>query len=138
MAKNDALYMKFANAMAEISKSERLKVGAVLVTKNGVVLTGVNGLPKQLGNELEEKQYNPDELRFSPEYNLMDEEGLDYKLTTKQTVIHAELNCLLKAAKEGVSVVKSTVYITHSPCQQCASMLISAGVKHVVYETPVS
>lgn len=119
--------MKMALNMAEISNGVRAKVGAILVTKNGVVLTGVNGLPKPLGNELE-----------YPEYQLVSEFGKSAEvlftgLTTKSTVIHAELNCILKAAREGVSTVGSTIYVTLSPCSQCAAMLASAGVSRVVY-----
>lgn len=57
-----------------------------------------------------------------------DEAGL-----TKPTVIHSELNCVLRAAKEGISVLDSTLYVSLSPCQSCSSMLIQAGIKRVVY-----
>jgi dCMP deaminase len=108
--------MDLACSMASISHGKRLQVGAVLVTANDVVLRGVNGLPKPLGNELE--------------YEVED----SVSLVTKPTVIHAELNCLLKAAREGVSVVGSTLFVTHSPCPHCASMLASAGVVKVYYK----
>lgn len=109
----DKTYMKMALAMSELSYGERLKVGAVAVTKNDVVLTGVNGLPNKLGNNLE--VFDGDVL------------------VTKDTVIHAENALLCKAAKEGVSMIGSTVYITHSCCSHCASMLVSVGVSRVVY-----
>ena len=116
MNKMDTVYMGMAELMASISHGVNLKVGCVLVTNNGVVLTGLNGLPKQLGNVLE---------------------YLDNGLSvTKPSTIHAELNAILKAAKEGVSVVGSTVYLTHSPCVSCASMLVQAGVNKVVYKAP--
>lgn len=125
--KLDTLYMKMAFNMAEISYGVRAKVGAILVTENGVVLTGVNGMPNALGNELE-----------TPTYDFISEFGKPTQVVltgsvTKPEVIHAELNCILKAAREGVSTVNSTVYVTLSPCPQCASMLASAGVKRVVY-----
>lgn len=118
--KLDELYMNMALEMAKISYGIRAKVGAILVTEHGVVLTGVNGLPNALGNVLEDKEYT-------------DSLGGGWWLVTKPEVIHAELNCLLKAAREGVSVINSTVYITMSPCAQCASMLASVGVKRVVF-----
>jgi dCMP deaminase len=117
MSKMDDVYMGMAELMASMSHGVNLKVGCVLVTNNGVVLTGVNGLPKQLGNDLE--------------YHYT---GLPS--VTKPSTIHAELNAILKAAKEGVSVVGSTIYLTHSPCVSCASMLVQAGVSKVVYQTP--
>lgn len=113
----DHMYMKMALAMTTISKGVRAKVGAVAVTKNGVVLTGVNGLPKQLGNQLE---------------YLESVRGASY-LVTKQEVIHAEENVILKAAREGISLIDSTFYITLSTCVHCASQLISLGASRVVY-----
>lgn len=116
----DNIYMEMALSVSSISKGVRAKVGACLVTKNGVTVTSCNGLPKLLGNELEHICYNS----FSP---------MKGKLITKPTVIHAELNAILKCAKEGVSVVGSTIYTTLSPCEHCASTLASAGVVRVVY-----
>lgn len=128
--KLDKLYMTMAQDMATISNGERAKVGAILVTENGVILTGVNGLPKPLGNVLEEPTY-----QFLSEFGKTPE-LIQTGLVTKNTVIHAELNCILKAAREGVSVINSTIYVTLSPCAHCASMLSSVGVKRVVYLNP--
>jgi len=113
--------MDLACSMASISHGKRLQVGAVLVTANDVVLRGVNGLPKPLGNELEGGVTTGDDSNGTA------------SLVTKPTVIHAELNCILKAAREGVIVVGSTLFVTHSPCQACASMLVAAGVAKVYY-----
>ena len=107
------IYMQMAELMASQSKAIRKKVGAVLVTNNGVVLTGYNGTPSGWDNTCEHKT----------------EDGL----VTKPETIHAELNCILKAAKQGVSVSGSSVYVTLSPCSQCAAMLAQAGVKAVYY-----
>jgi dCMP deaminase len=107
------IYMQMAELMASQSKAIRKKVGAVLVTNNGVVLTGYNGTPSGWDNTCEHKT----------------EDGL----VTKPETIHAELNCILKAAKQGVSVIGSSVYVTLSPCSQCAAMLAQAGVKAVYY-----
>lgn len=107
----DDVYMKMAEAMSTLSKANRKKVGAVLVTKNGVVLTGCNGTASGSDNTCEDSEGN-----------------------TKPEVLHAELNCILKAAKEGVSVLDSTLYVTLSPCLQCAAMLVQAGVKEVRFK----
>ena len=126
----DKCYMNMAKSMAEISYGKRGKVGAVAVTENGVVVTGVNGLPKPLGNELEYKK---------PVYKTLEAFGgtcaykVGDKLVTKPTVVHAESALLVKCAREGVSMLGSTVYVTLSCCEHCASMLASAGVKRVVY-----
>ena len=137
----DHTYMKMALAMAGLSNGVRSKVGAVAVTKNGVVLTGVNGLPKQLGNKLEYEGYgfvNLDDLDQNDEnYNPKTHSytiAIPQKiLTTKLETIHAEENVILKAAREGVSLIDSTFYITLSTCVHCASQLLSLGVKRVVY-----
>ena len=107
----DSVYMGTALLHARLSKAKRAKVGAVLVTKSGVTLTGYNGTPSGWDNVCE-----------------------DHQNKTKPEVIHAELNCVLKAAKEGISVVDSVVYVTLSPCVPCAAMLAQAGIKELVYQ----
>ena len=106
---DDAVYIEVAKLHASLSKAERLKVGACIVTPSRVIIPGVNGLPKALGNTCE----------------------LDG--ATKPSVIHAELNCILKAQREGISIEGATLYVTHSPCEHCASLIIMTGIKRVVY-----
>lgn len=106
----DATYMRTALLHSYLSKARRKQVGAVVVTSHGVTLTGYNGTPSGLSNACE------------------DDSG-----ATLPTVIHAELNCILKAAKEGVSCHGATAYVTLSPCQGCAAMLIQAGISRLVY-----
>ena len=105
----DKSYIGIANLHATLSKATNLKVGCCFITKNDIIVGGVNGLPTLLSNECEE-------------------DGI-----TKPETIHAELNGILKAAKEGIILIGSTLYVTHSPCRACASMLIQVGVKNVVY-----
>lgn len=130
----DDVYMTMAEAMATLSYARRTKVGAVAVTQQGVVITGTNGMPKALGNVLERKKYKM--LGDDIEYPLVDGHKryhLVTELVTKDEVIHAECNIITKAAREGVSLIGSTVYTTLSPCAHCASMLLSVGVKRVVF-----
>ena len=105
----DNAYMQVALAHGELSKGKRAKVGACIVTQHGVILGGCNGLAPGGSNELE-----------------VDD-------TTKPEVIHAELSCILKAAREGVSVVNSTLYVTLSCCLPCSEMIAAAGIARVVY-----
>jgi len=118
----DGVYMQTALAHASLSKAIRAQVGAVLVTSHGVTLTGYNGTPRGLDNCCEELKPQP--FPHEP------------ALVTKPEVIHAELNCIMKAAREGVSCIDSTVYVTLAPCVQCSAMMIQAGVKRLVYKTP--
>lgn len=107
----DHTYMSVAYAHARLSKATRMHVGACMVLESGIIIPGVNGLPKSLGNVCETEDN-----------------------VTKSEVIHAEAACILKAAKEGVSVRNSTVYITHPPCRHCASMIVSCNIRRVVYD----
>jgi dCMP deaminase len=111
----DGLYMRQAMMYAQRSKGIRAKVGALLVTANGVLLPGYNGTAPGRSNDLERVDI---------------ETG---KLVTKTEVIHAELNCIIKAAREGICCKGSTVYVTLSPCEHCAALMLSCGVKRVVY-----
>ena len=113
------VYMQTAQLFAALSKAVRAKVGAVLVTTSGVMIPGVNGTPAGTANVCEDSHFN----------NRTNENDL----VTKPEVIHAELNCILKAAKEGVSVIGSDVFITLSPCLSCAAMLKQSGVKKVYF-----
>lgn len=108
--KND-LFIKIAQLVAQQSKSKRLQVGAVLVRDKRILAFGYNGLPSG---------YTPDVLE--------DDLG-----NTLPDVIHAELNCILNAAKEGIKLEGSTLYVTHSPCRHCAALIKQAGVQDVIY-----
>ena len=138
-SKLDQYYMSLALRVAELSHGVRAKVGSCLVTESDVTVLGTNGMPQDLGNELEYEGFGAVDV---------DKMGLDCKsyslnhiaievpsvrLISKPTVIHAELNAVLKCAKEGISVKGATIYTTLSCCAQCASMLASCGVKRVVY-----
>lgn len=117
----DGVYMQTALAHASLSKAVRAQVGAVLVTSQGVTLTGYNGTPRGRDNCCEELK--PQSFPNEP------------ALETKPEVIHAELNCIMKAAREGVSCIDSTVYVTLAPCVQCSAMMVQAGVRRLVYKT---
>ena len=106
---DDGVYIEVAKLHASLSKAQRLKVGACIVTPSRVIIPGVNGLPKALGNTCE------------------------HNGATKPSVIHAELNCILKAQREGVDIRGATLYTTNSPCEHCASLIIVTGVTRVVY-----
>lgn len=114
----DGVYMGTAMLHASLSKAIRAQVGAVLVTNQGVTLSGYNGTPTGRSNNCELFQT----WHEGPVY------------VTKPEVIHAELNCIMKAAREGVSCIGATVYVSLSPCVQCSAMLVQAGVKRVVYQ----
>ena len=110
----DKMYMQIAVLHSMRSRAQRKKVGAVIVTPQQVMLGGWNGTPPGWDNVCE----------------TLDNSG---NLTTKSCVIHAEENCLTKAAREGVSVVGSVLYVTLPPCQHCAAKIHASGIIRVVY-----
>jgi len=111
----DLCYMTCAEAHASLSRGIRAKVGVVIVTRNGTILGGCNGLAPGSSNDLE----------------YVDSEG---HLVTKDETIHAELSAVLRAAREGVSVVGGTLYTTLSCCKPCSEMVAAAGISRVVYK----
>ena len=110
----DSTYMGVAMLHAKLSKSKRTKVGACLVTRTGIIIPGVNGLPRLLGNVLE-----------------YEKNGI---LITKGEVIHAEQACLNKSAREGVVCEGATLYVTLSCCLNCASNMLATGISEIVYK----
>jgi len=117
----DQCYMQVAISHSKLSKAIRKKVGACLVTSNGIIVPGVNGLASGGSNTLEYTEWYGDANDQS------------CVIVTKSEVIHAELSCLLKCAKEQVSCLGCKIYITLSPCLVCSEMLAQASVSEVIY-----
>lgn len=109
--KYDGMYMKMAQAARAESQCPRRQVGCVVVLESGIIAPGFNGHASGGPNVWE---YTPD---GNPE------------------VVHAELNALGKCLEQGLSVKGATVYLTASPCMECAKLLVRAGVKSVIYES---
>jgi len=107
--KLDKTFINIAKEVGTLSHCTRSKVGAVLVKDGNVISFGYNGTPAGMDNGCEENN------------------------VTKDEVIHAEMNAILKAAKSGNSVEGSTLYLTLSPCKECSKLILQSGVKKVVY-----
>ena len=108
--KYDKAYLKMAHEWGMLSHCERKKVGAIIV-KNGMIISdGFNGTPTGFDNHCE------------------DEEGY-----TKWYVLHAEANAILKVAKSTNSCEGATLYLTLSPCKDCAKLIHQSGIKRLVY-----
>lgn len=106
----DKRYLRMAAIWAENSYCERRKVGAILVRDKMIISDGYNGTPAGFENVCE------------------DEHGV-----TKPYVLHAEANAITKVARSNNSSDGSTLYVTASPCVECAKLIIQAGIKRVVY-----
>ena len=108
--KRDYLYMRMARTWAENSYCVRRKVGALLVKNQMIISDGYNGTPSGFENICE------DENNVSKPY-----------------VLHAEANALTKVARSNNSSDGATLYVTASPCLECAKLIIQSGIKRVVY-----
>ena len=111
-------YMQTAHTFAELSHARRLKVGAIVVKEDRIISIGYNGMPAGWDNDCEE------ETRY--------EDG-GVLLKTKSEVLHAETNAIAKLAKSNDSGNGATMFITHSPCIECAKLIYQSGINHVMY-----
>ena len=106
----DERYLRMADIWAENSYCQRRKVGALIVKDKMIISDGYNGTPSGFENCCE------------------DENGV-----TKPYVLHAEANAITKLARSNNSSEGATLYITDSPCIECAKLIIQAGIRRVVY-----
>jgi dCMP deaminase len=127
----DHVHMKVAFLYAELSKAKRLKVGAIIVKNDRIISIGYNGTPAGWDNECE-KEVSVEEnciLDYGdPPYKIE-----NVQLITKPEVIHAEANAIGKLARSNESGLDSVMYITHSPCFECAKLIHVAGINKVFY-----
>ena len=110
MNKFDDKYMQMASVWATNSYCKRRQVGALIVKDRMIISDGYNGTPSGFENICE------------------DENGV-----TKPYVLHAEANAISKIAKSGNSALDATLYVTASPCLECAKLIIQSGIRRVVY-----
>ena len=106
----DRVFMNIAREVATLSYCKRSKVGAVIELYGNIISFGFNGAPKGMKNCCEDKNN-----------------------TTLPYIIHAESNSIIKAAKSGQSIKGGTLYLTLSPCLDCAKLIIQSEIKRVVY-----
>ena len=106
----DRRYLRMARIWAENSYCKRRQVGALIVKDKSIISDGYNGTPSGFENICE------------------DEQGV-----TKKYVLHAEANAITKVAASTNNCSGATVYVTASPCIECAKLFIQAGIKRVVY-----
>jgi dCMP deaminase len=118
-------FMTITRQVAERSTCLRAKVGAVIVRDKNILATGYNGAPAGLPH-------------------CMDVGCLIYRSTTPSgeveencfRCIHAEINAIAQAAKNGASIRGGDIYITHTPCIHCLKVLINTGIKRIFYDKP--
>jgi dCMP deaminase len=106
----DNRYLRMAHIWSENSYCKRRKVGALVVKDKTIISDGYNGTPSGFENVCE-----------------------DENNVTKPYVLHAEANAITKLARSTNSGEGATLYVTASPCIECAKLIIQAGIKRVVY-----
>ena len=131
--------METAKIWAKQSYCKRLKVGAVLSKDGRILVTGYNGTISKTKNQCEDTIYKckfcglESEAKFEKCRNC-NLELVETILTTSDFVLHAEQNIITFSAKNGISTENCTLYITHSPCKQCAKLIAQSGISRVIYE----
>lgn len=119
--------MKVAEVYAGLSYAKRLKVGAVLVKDDRIISIGYNGMPSGGTNECEFVLEGFEDLAKDPK-------TWNAALTTKPGLVHAEMNVIAFAAKNGVSTDGCAMVVTHSPCFECSKLIVQSGIKNIYYK----
>lgn len=107
----DIRYIRMARIWSENSYCKRRQVGALIVKDKMIISDGYNGTPCGFENVCEDPQTN----------------------LTFQYVLHAEANAITKVARSQISSDGATLYVTASPCIECAKLIIQAGIKRVAF-----
>lgn len=107
----DKRYLRMAHIWSENSYCNRRKVGALVVRDKMIISDGYNGTPTGFENVCE-----------------------DENDVTKPYVLHAEANAITKIARSGNNSDGSTLYVTDSPCIECAKLIIQSGIRRVVFD----
>ncbi len=113
--------MQTAQTFAELSHARRLKVGCIIVKDDRIISIGYNGMPAGWDNNCEHEMKWPNgEIRF---------------LQTKDEVLHAESNAIAKLARSVESGEGASLFVTHSPCLDCAKLIYQAGISRLYFGT---
>lgn len=107
-------HMLAAHVYAELSSATRLKVGALIVKDDRIISIGYNGMPSGWNNMCEITQENG-------------------STKTRPEVLHAETNAIAKLARSTESGLNADLFVTHSPCLDCAKLIYQSGIKRVFY-----
>ena len=113
-------YMDVAESFAKLSSAVRLQVGAIVVKDDRIISIGYNGMPSGWDNCCEDI-IRTDEVGFQV-------------TKTKAEVLHAETNAIAKLAKSSESGLGATMFVTHSPCIECAKLIYQSGISTVYYK----
>lgn len=134
-------FMQIAYLVSQESKCVSWKVGAVIAKNGRIISTGYNGTPaggKNCCDHAEEMRWIGCTKQFTPVFKitgtyLKHEYRQAHSEWSSQNEIHAELNSILYAARNGLAIEGATMYVTLSPCIDCAKAIAQSGIKQLVY-----
>lgn len=112
-------YMDVAERFAQLSSAQRLQVGAIVVKDDRIISIGYNGMPTGWDNCCEE---------------IIHDDGGSGVLKSRPEVLHAESNAIAKLARSPESGEGASIFITHSPCIDCAKLIYQSGIATVYYK----
>ncbi len=117
----DRNFINIALEIATASKCVSKNVGAVIVKNGRILSTGYNGTPAGYTNccDYWDAKHTKEHHNWSKTYE-----------------IHAEMNAIIWAAREGISIKDATIYVTLEPCSDCSKNIIASGIKRIVYDKP--
>lgn len=138
-------YMETARVFSKLSHARRRHVGAIVVKDDRIISIGYNGMPAGWDNNCEDKEYmsvdaggwlNPDEIEErwpfeEEEHGPYYESTRRYRLKTKPEVLHAESNAIAKLARSNDSGEGADLFVTTSPCIECAKLIYQSGIRRV-------
>jgi dCMP deaminase len=120
--RRQSYFCQMALVTATQSYSKELKVGAVAIRDGRPICSGFNGTPPGEDNRCENIVFYDNEDGNSA-----------VRYETKPDVEHAERNLIYFAAKEGIALKGAALFVTHSPCIQCARAILHAGISEVYF-----
>ncbi len=121
----DEYFMTITREVAGRSTCLRAKVGAVMVRDRSILATGYNGAPAGMPHCIDAgclvyESRTPDG-------------GLEENCFR---TIHAEMNAIAQAARNGIRIDGADIYVTHTPCVHCFKVIVNTGISRVFYERP--
>ncbi len=115
---SDKNFINIAQELSTASKCVSKQVGAVIVRDGRILSTGYNGTPSGYVNccDYWDNEYTAEHHEWSKTYE-----------------IHAEMNAIIWAARQGICVEGATIYVTLEPCSECSKNIIASGIKRIVF-----
>ena len=122
-------FLKISEMLGDHSHCVSKKVGAILVKDNRILTTGINGTPINTKNcddlfSLTEPDVDSSLIKYDP---------ISHHTWSINNEIHAEVNCIAMAAREGISVKDTTLYCNYWPCINCAKLIAACSIKSIVF-----